>query len=148
MERDWPSVVPTFSPDPHFRLVRTGVFPTYSPDGRRLAAHTGLAAIFHNTIVVMNSDGTNRRPIFEDPAKNAVAPVWSPVGDRIAFDLGAYNTGMNRGVESHVVTMATNGSDLRSLTCRPARQLRLSELVAGRQTSWCTVPRREKEGAS
>src|SRR5262249_44819581 len=75
MERDWPSVSPSYSLDPQFRLVRTGVFPTYSPDGRKLAAHTGLAGNFHNTIVVMNSDGTDRHAIFEDPAQNAVAPV-------------------------------------------------------------------------
>jgi Tol biopolymer transport system component len=81
-----------------------------------LAAHTGLAALFHNTIVVMNSDGTNRRAIFEDPEKNAVAPVWSPAGDRIAFGLGAYNTGTTAGVESHIVSIASDGSDLRTLT--------------------------------
>ena len=116
LERDWPSVLPAYSADPQFRLVRTGVFPTYSPDGKRLAAHTGLAAIFHNTIVVMNADGTNRRAIFEDPSQNAVAPAWSPSGDRIAFGLGLYNTGTNAGIESHVVTVNLDGSDLRSLT--------------------------------
>ena len=116
IDKDWPSVIPAYSLDSKFRLIRTGVFPAFSPDGRRLAVHTGLAGIFHNTIVVMNSNGTNRHAIFEDPNQNAVAPAWSPSGDRIAFGLGEYNLGTTAGVESHVVSVSPDGSDLRSLT--------------------------------
>lgn len=116
LESDWPSVQPAFSPDRQFRLVRTGVFPSYSPDGARLIAHTALAGLFHNSIIMMDADGRNRHVIFEHPMDNSVAPVWSPSGDRIAFGLGAYNAGTRAGVESHIVTIAPDGSNLRTLT--------------------------------
>ena len=35
----------------------------------------------------------NRRVVFEHPKQNALAPVWSPDGDRIAFGLGAFFAG-------------------------------------------------------
>jgi TolB protein len=116
IESEWPSTAPAFSPDSQFRLVRAGVFPSYSPDGGQLIAHTALAGLFHNSIIVMDVNGRNRRVIFEHPTMNSVAPVWSPAGDRIAFGLGAYNSGTRAGAESHVVTIAPDGSNLRTLT--------------------------------
>jgi len=116
LESDWPPVLPAFSPDPHFRLVRTGVFPSYSPDGSKLVAHTAFAGLFRNSMILMDSDGKNRRVIFEHPEKNPVAPAWSPSGDRIAFGLGAYNSGTRSGAESHIVTVSPDGSNLQTLT--------------------------------
>jgi TolB protein len=117
LEGEWPPVSQAFSRDPQFRLVRTGVFPSYSPDGRKLVSHTAFAGLFHNSLVVMNADdGKNRQVVFDDPAQNAVAPVWSPSGDRIAFGLGAYNRGSRAGAESHVVVIGPDGSGLRVLT--------------------------------
>jgi TolB protein len=87
MDGQWPPVVPAFSRDDQFALARTGIFPSYSPDGRRLVTNSAHAAALHNSLVVMNADGTNRSVLFDDPTESAVAPVWSPRGDRIAFGL-------------------------------------------------------------
>ena len=87
LEEPWPPAVATSSRDPQFSLVRTGILPSYSPDGRQLVVNTGRAGNFHNAILTMSADGTNRRVMFDDPNRNAVAPVWSPRGDRIAFGL-------------------------------------------------------------
>jgi Tol biopolymer transport system component len=77
--------------------------------------NTGRAGNFHNAILTMSTDGASRRLIFDDPGRNAVAPAWSPRGDRIAFGLGQYNNG--RGVRpGGVATIAADGSDLRLLT--------------------------------
>lgn len=116
LDQTWPPVRATFSRDPAFRVVRTGIFPSYTPDGRSLMVNTAYAAIFHNTVAVMNTDGANRRVVFDDPTQNAVAPVWSPTGDRIAFGLGRYNTGTVAGAVGHVAITRADGSGLRLLT--------------------------------
>jgi len=46
--------------------------------------------IAHNSILIANADGTNAALLFDDPARSALAPSWSPDGDRIAFGLGAF----------------------------------------------------------
>jgi TolB protein len=111
----WPPVIQSFSGDAGFRLTRTGIFPSYSPDGRSLVSNTANAAIVHNSIMVMNSDGTNRRIVFDDSTRNSVAPVWSPTGDRIAFGLGGYNS-FNRSRSGQVVMIGIDGSGMRSVT--------------------------------
>jgi Tol biopolymer transport system component len=82
--QEWPSLARSF------RLLRTGIFPSYSPAGDRLVINSGRAGILHNSITVMNSDGSNRRVLFEDSRRSALAPVWSPLGDQIAFALGEF----------------------------------------------------------
>jgi TolB protein len=52
--------------------------------------NTGLSGIMHNSILLMNADGTDRRMLFDDPERSALAPVWSPTGDRIAFAVGQF----------------------------------------------------------
>lgn len=115
LDEPWPPASATFSRDPQFNVIRTGIFPSYSPDGQRMVVNTGRAGNFHNAILVMNADGTNRRVLFDDPNENAVAPVWSPQGDRVAFGLGRYNNG--RGVRpGGVAVVGVDGSGLRRLT--------------------------------
>ena len=116
IEGTWPPLTPTFSRDKDFRSVRTGVFPSYSRDGRRLMSNTAYAGIFKNNIVLMNPDGTDRRIVFEDPTGSALAPVWSPAGDRIAFALGSFFAAGRAGASAHIATIAADGSDLRMLT--------------------------------
>jgi Tol biopolymer transport system component len=59
--RDWPSGAPSR------RLVRTGVFPSYSPNGDRLVSNDQPAAILHNSILLMNADGSGPSVLFSDP---------------------------------------------------------------------------------
>ncbi|HEX9784943.1 MAG TPA: hypothetical protein VGA56_19720, partial [Opitutaceae bacterium] len=116
LEATWPPVVETFSRDEQFRAVRAGVFPSYSPDGRALMSNTAYAATFHNAVVLMNPDGTNRRVAFDDPEESAVAPVWSPTGDRIAFGLGGYFRAVRAGAQAHLAIVNADGSGLRRVT--------------------------------
>jgi TolB protein len=112
LEEVWPPLSETFSRDPQFRVVRTGIFPSYSSDGRQLMSNTAFAGLFHNSILVMNTDGTGRRVLFDDPTHSAVAPVWSPTGDRIAFGLGA----PFGAAPMQVVVIGADGTGMRTLT--------------------------------
>ena len=115
LDEPWPPASAAFSRDSRFNVIRTGIFPSYSPDGERMVVNSGRAGNFHNAILVMDADGTNRRVLFDDPNENAVAPVWSPRGDRVAFGLGRYNNG--RGVRpGGVAVVGVDGSGLRMLT--------------------------------
>ena len=116
IEGTWPPVTTTFSRDAAFRVTRTGIFPSYSRDGRRLMMNTAFAGQFRNTIMVMDADGSRRRTLFEDPARNALAPVWSPDGARIAFAVGTFFAPGRAGASAHLATIRTDGSDLRMLT--------------------------------
>jgi TolB protein len=116
IEGPWPPLQPTFSRDTHFTLVRAGVFPSYSPDGRKLAVNSGYAGNTHNSIIVMNRDGSERRVIFEDPKASAVAPVWSLDGAEIAFGLGGFFLAARNGTAAHLGSIAADGSGLRMLT--------------------------------
>lgn len=115
LDETWPPVSETFSRDATFTIVRTGIFPSYAPDRRRMVVNTGRAGNFHNAIIVMNADGTNRHVVFDDPSQNAVAPVWSPRGDRIAFGLGRYNN-VGRVLPGRIAVIAPDGSALRTVT--------------------------------
>jgi TolB protein len=112
----WPPAAKAWSPDPAFSLARTGIFPSYTRDGGRFMSNTAYAGTFHNSIMVTSPDGADRRIVFDDPTQNAVAPVWSPDGDRIAFGLGRYNEGTRVGALSHVAVINADGSGLRLLT--------------------------------
>jgi TolB protein len=116
IEGTWPPVTPAFSRDPGFGVVRTGVYPSYSPDGRSLMSNTAFAGMYRNTILVMSPDGTNRRVVFEHPGQNALAPVWSPAGDRIAFALGSFFAAGRAGAFAHLAVIGADGSGLRMLT--------------------------------
>jgi Tol biopolymer transport system component len=99
-------------------LIRTGIFPSYSPSGKQLVCNNGIAGIAHNGILIMNADWSNRRVLFDDPMRSAVAPVWSPRGDQIAFALGQFFP-MAPGreqVTSQLALIAPDGSGLRILT--------------------------------
>jgi TolB protein len=112
----WPPLQSVFSRDTRFALVRAGVFPSYSPDGRKLAVNSGYAGNFHNSIIVMNTDGSDRRVIFEDSKASAVAPVWSPSGEQIAFGLGGFFLAARNGTPAHIGSIASDGLGLRMLT--------------------------------
>ena len=66
----------------------------------------------------MHADGTNRQVIFDDAEKSAVAAVYSPTGDRIAFGLGAFFGGMigRPATVSNLALVNADGSGLQLLT--------------------------------
>jgi Tol biopolymer transport system component len=82
--------------------------------------NTAYAGQFRNTIMLMNPDGTNRRVVFDDPGKNAIAPVWSPDGRRIAVGLvpfgGGLFAGARSGMPGQVMVMNADGSGVRAVT--------------------------------
>jgi TolB protein len=114
----WPPFQKNSRLDNSFHLIRTGIFPSYSPSGDRLVCNTGLSGIAHNGILLMNADGSNRQVLFDDPARSAVAPVWSPRGDRLAFAVGQFFP-MVAGREqftSNLALIRTDGGGFEMLT--------------------------------
>lgn len=57
--------------------------PAYSPDGSAIAYRYNSADVA-NDIWVMNSDGTNRRPLTSTPVRESF-PDWSPDGTEIVY---------------------------------------------------------------
>jgi TolB protein len=90
-----------------------------NPDvvGDRMVCNSGIAGIAHNAILMMNADGSNRRVLFNDPERSAVAPASSPRGDRIAFALGQFFPMVpgREQVKSQLALIATDGLGLRLL---------------------------------
>jgi Tol biopolymer transport system component len=82
--RSWPSL------DPQFTLVRTGVFASHDASGGRLVVNDQKAASLRNSVVLFTADGSGRKVLFGHPERNALAPAFSPAGDRIAFGVGQF----------------------------------------------------------
>ena len=113
---DWPPFYKLFSRNKQFQLIRTGVFPCYSPSGKQLICNDKTAGIHHNQVVLMNADGTNRSIIFGDSVKSALAPVWSPQGDKIAFGFGRYFQTLQGPAIGDIAIIDKDGSHLKVLT--------------------------------
>ena len=58
--------------------------PAWSPDGSRIA-YWGRVGIGAGDIYVMNSSGTNQKPL-TDAVDSDTSPAWSPDGQTIAFN--------------------------------------------------------------
>lgn len=86
----WPPNQAWQSLDPRFRIVRTGIFPSYAPDGARRVSNDKTAGILHNSILVMQADGSDTKMLFTDADRSALAPDWSHDSKRIAFGLGRF----------------------------------------------------------
>lgn len=113
---DWPPLQAWHSRDPRFGLRRTGVFPSYSPAGSFLVCNDRTAGALHNSILIMHPDGSQRSMLFTDPAKSALAPVWSPRGDRVAFALGRFFQASQGPAVADIAVMQSDGTDLKILT--------------------------------
>jgi TolB protein len=112
----WPPVRPWPSLDPQFSLVRTGVFPSYSRSNDRLLCNSERAGSLHNDILVMDLQGDHRSTLFHDPVKNALGPVWSPTGDRIAFAVGGFFQTIDGLAIADIAVMHGDGTALQILT--------------------------------
>jgi len=73
------------------QLLGKGAAPAWSPDGRLAFYESGL----HSSILVMNSDGSNRavlaKPGFRSADDGLIAPFWSPDGQSIGFVAGNFD---------------------------------------------------------
>jgi Tol biopolymer transport system component len=81
-----------YSWDPNYEYRYTDSFPATSPDGKKLSV-TDLANIISNpttTISVMDTDGSNPKMVFSDPAGAAMGQQWSPDGKKLVFGWGAF----------------------------------------------------------
>jgi Tol biopolymer transport system component len=113
---DWPPYYKLYSRDRQFQLIRSGVFPSFSPSGTQLICNDKTAGIYHNKIMLMNADGTNRSILFGDSVKSALAPVWSPQGDKIAFGFGRYFQSLQGPAIGDIAIINKDGSNLKVLT--------------------------------
>ena len=107
---EWPSL------DPQFRILRTGIFPSYAPDGKRRVSNDKTAGILHNSILMMNADGTEAKVIFSDPERSALAPDWSRDGSKIAFGLGQFFQNQKGPARADIATIDPKGGQLSLLT--------------------------------
>lgn len=116
VDAEWPPVAPKRGLDPSFKLQRTGIFPSYSPTSTELVVNDATAGVLHNRIMRMNADGSGRAVVFGDPLRSALAPAWSPTGDRIAVALGRFFQDSQGPAIADIVTMTPDGKQVRYLT--------------------------------
>jgi TolB protein len=116
VDRAWPPNRRWVSLDPRFGLTRVGVFPSYSPAGDRRVSNDKTAGILHNSILMMNADGSQASVLFSDPEKSALAPSWSRQGDWIAFGLGQFFQNIKGPAQADIAVIDTHGGDLKLLT--------------------------------
>ncbi len=112
----WPPHQTWSSLDPQFKLVRTGIFPSFSPTDGRLIQNDQTAGALHNSILMRNGDGKNGIVLFTDAQHSALAPVWSPQGDQIAFGLGGFFQSVTGQAIADIAIVQKDGKNLRLLT--------------------------------
>ena len=106
------------SHDPQFKLIRSGIFPSWSPRGDRLVVNDQAAGGMRNNLMVMNAEGTERSIIYSHADKNALAPIWSHSGERIAFALGGFFQMLPNipRANADIAIISSDGKDLQLLT--------------------------------
>jgi TolB protein len=109
-----PEVLPAFSRETGFRLVKLAegmVFPALSPKGDQIAVTTGN----FDSLTLMKLDGSDRKTLLSEKGSLALAPSWSPTGDRIAFSQGIYFRAGPHPV-GQVGLINTDGTGLHSIS--------------------------------
>src|SRR5574341_1642414 len=116
--------VPTLPaiPQPTFQQPTFTPGPTFTPSPGQLAFVSDASG--HDQLYLMNSDGSDSRPLTDDSHDNR-DPAWSPDGTRMAFtrlmglqeEMAGPNGMVLRSVESaEIVVMNADGSNPVSLT--------------------------------
>ncbi len=97
-----------------------GYFPRWSPDGKQIAFNSDRKDSYAQ-IFVMNADGSGLTQITQLPdeadkgAFGAYAPIWSPDGQRIAFERGT-RIGRQDSTYTDIFVMRSDGTKLFNLT--------------------------------
>lgn len=113
---DWPPYRAWHTADERFQLVRTGVFPSYARDSGQMICNDQTAGALHNSMLEMSAGGAGRKVLFTDPTRSALAPVWSPNGDWVAFALGGFFQTMLGAAVADIAVVRGDGTGLRLLT--------------------------------
>jgi TolB protein len=116
VDQAWPPHHRWVSLDPQFGLMRTGIFPSYAPTGDRFVSNDQTAGILHNSILIMQADGSGRTVLFGEADRSALAPSWSRQGDRIAFGLGQFFQGIKGPAQADIAVIGADGQGLKLLT--------------------------------
>ncbi|MBZ5559524.1 MAG: hypothetical protein LAO77_19810 [Acidobacteriia bacterium] len=86
----------TFSRNPQYELTLTGILPSFNATGDRFVTSGRPAAGALGAALQIATTGTNKFDvIYQDKARNIMAPSWSPSGDKILFGIGVYNLFFN-----------------------------------------------------
>jgi TolB protein len=64
----------------------------------------------------MDSDGSHRSVLFGDRDHSALAPVWSPHGESIAFSIGRFFQAQLGTAIADIAVIRSDGAGLRRLT--------------------------------
>lgn len=80
-----------FSRNPNYELSLTGsILPSFSPSGDRFVS-VGRPGPTHQATLLVTAAATGQsQVIHEEKTRNALAPQWSPRGDKIIFSIGVF----------------------------------------------------------
>ena len=116
VDHEWPPFQKWHSRDSQLDLIRTGVFPSFAPSGGKFISNDKTAGILHNSILLMNADGSHRSVLFTDTEKSALGSAWSQRGDKIAFALGQFFQTVKGPAVADIAVMNADGTGLKLLT--------------------------------
>jgi Tol biopolymer transport system component len=86
-----------WSRNPAYELTLTGILPSFSPSGDRFAMTTRPApgSVLAAGLAIATPGVDAFTTIYQDPARNVLAPQWAPTGDTIVFGVGVFNAFFN-----------------------------------------------------